>query len=36
MSEAATKQDIDEALGVLRDFMGQVADQFGEVSKRFD
>ena len=36
MSEAATKQDIDEVLGVLRDFMGQVADQFSEVSKRFD
>lgn len=36
MSKVATRQDIDEVLGVLREFMGQVADQFGDVSTRFD
>lgn len=36
MSETATRQDIDEVLGIMKDFMGQVSQQFAEVHKKFD
>ena len=33
MSEVATKQDIDEVLSVLREFMGQVDERFTGLEK---
>lgn len=36
MSEAATRQDIDEVIGILKDFMGQVSDQHTGVNERLD
>lgn len=35
MSAAATKDDIDEVLSVLRDFMQQVDDRFNQADLRF-
>ena len=36
MSEAATRQDIDEVIGILRDFMGQVSEQFQIQDSKYD
>lgn len=33
MSEASTRQDIDEVISILRDFMGQVDDRFTSMEK---
>ena len=35
MTEAATRKDIDEVIDIMKDFMGQVSDQFTEVSNQF-
>ena len=32
MSEQATRKDVDEVIGILKDFMSQVSDQFAEVN----
>lgn len=36
MSEAATRQDIDEVIDILRDFMKQVDERFTEQEKKYD
>ena len=36
MSEAATRQDLDEVIGILRDFMGQVSEQFQIQDSKYD
>jgi hypothetical protein len=36
MSEPATRDDIDEVLSVLRDFMKQVDERFIEMEKKYD
>lgn len=32
----ATREDIDEVIGIVRDFMSQVSEQYTEVNKRLD
>src|ERR1700733_2375213 len=34
MNEGATRKDIDEVIDIMKDFMGQVSNQFAEVDKR--
>jgi DNA anti-recombination protein RmuC len=36
MNENATRKDIDEVIDIVKDFMGQVSDQYSEVNKRLD
>jgi len=36
MSEAATRADIDEVLGIMKDFMGQTSAQFESIDHRFE
>ena len=36
MSEVATRKDIDEVIDIIKDFMGQVSQQFTGVNKRLD
>lgn len=36
MSNTATRDDIDEVINIVKDFMIQVSDQFDEVNKRLD
>jgi len=36
MSNMATREDIDEVIGIVRDFMSQVSEQYTEVNKRLD
>lgn len=36
MSTNATRADIDEVLGIIKDFMGQVSEQFKRVNTRLD
>jgi hypothetical protein len=36
MSEVATRHDIDEVIGILRDFMGQVGERFDAQEKKYD
>jgi hypothetical protein len=36
MSEAATRDDINEVLNVLRDFMKQVDERFTEMESKYD
>ena len=36
MNESATRKDIDEVIGIMRDFMGQVSGKFEEVNGKFD
>lgn len=36
MSDTATRQDIDEVLNILRDFMKQVDDRFQHIEDRLD
>ena len=31
MNDAATRQDIDEVIGILREFMGQVDERFNKI-----
>lgn len=35
MKESATRDDIDEVIDILKDFMGQVSGQFESVSNQF-
>lgn len=36
MNDTATRKDIDEVIDIMKDFMGQVADQFNSVNERLD
>jgi hypothetical protein len=36
MSETATRDDIDEVIGILKGFMGQVSEEFSTVNDRLD
>ncbi|MCA9342675.1 hypothetical protein KC950_01525 [Candidatus Saccharibacteria bacterium] len=36
MSNMATRNDIDEVIGIVKDFMSQVSVQFDEVNSRLD
>lgn len=36
MSETATREDIDEVIDILRDFMKQVDERFTEQEKKYD
>jgi len=36
MSQAATREDIDEVIGIVKDFMAQSAIQLDNVNKRLD
>lgn len=36
MNEPATRQDIDEVIGILRDFVTQVSDQHAHLNDRLD
>lgn len=36
MSAVATRKDIDEVIGIVRDFMTQVSEKFDRVDQRFD
>ena len=35
MSEAATRKDIDDVIGIVREFMDQVAERFDSVDEQF-
>ena len=36
MNESATRKDIDEVITIVRDFMGQVSNQFDNVTEQFE
>ena len=36
MSEAATKQDIEEVINILHEFIKQVDDRFNDLDKKYD
>ena len=36
MNESATRKDIDEVIGIMRDFKGQVSGKFDGVYRQFD
>jgi archaellum component FlaC len=36
MNESATRKDIDEVIDIMKDFMGQVSNQFAQVNNRLD
>ncbi|GAC1502592.1 MAG: hypothetical protein NVS1B10_07420 [Candidatus Saccharimonadales bacterium] len=36
MSNQATRKDIDEVIGILKDFMGQASNEFTQIKDRMD